>query len=186
MKEVWKIISGYDHPYEISNMGRVKFPAYTKYNGKGVQYVPERITYGTPNGQGYLSVALMRNNKSKTVFVHRLVGNAFIPNPHNKPQIDHINTISTDNKVSNLRWVTQAENNANILTREHRSISHRNLPRGKNPMAKKVHDEINNIEYECATDYAIAIGRNPKTVMNWLQGRYKFPSGYKAHYKEEK
>ena len=57
-----------------------------------------------------------KDGKSRSIGVHRLVGEAFIPNPENKPQIDHINTIRNDNRVENLRWATPFENITNPIT----------------------------------------------------------------------
>ena len=66
----------------------------------------------------YLSVALRMNGVQKRINVHKLVAEAFIPNPENLPCIDHINTIRTDNRVENLRWVTHKENMNNPITKQ--------------------------------------------------------------------
>lgn len=65
------------------------------------------------NDRGYLVVCLYKNRKKSTKTVHRLLAKAYIPNLHNKPQVDHINRIKTDNRLENLRWVNQSENNVN-------------------------------------------------------------------------
>ena len=73
---------------------------------------------------GYKRICLYNScGEDKKWFVHRLVAEAFIPNPENKPYIDHINTIRDDNRVENLRWVTASENQRNPLTNESRSES---------------------------------------------------------------
>ena len=66
--------------------------------------------------KGYCQIPLCKNGEQKMFKVHRLVAEAFIPNTENKPQIDHINTNRSNNRVYNLRWVTQSENMNNPLT----------------------------------------------------------------------
>lgn len=113
--EEWKVIADYPN-YMISSKGRVKsLPRFAKgavkYNIKG------GLLKQTHSSHGYLIVTLFDNNGvSKWVQVHRLVAKAFLPNPENKPFIDHINTIRDDNRVENLRWATPRENQLNPIS----------------------------------------------------------------------
>ena len=66
-------------------------------------------TFGSKNSKGYMTVGI----GYKMLKVHRLVAEAFIPNPNNKPQVDHITRDKTDNRVENLRWATPSENSRN-------------------------------------------------------------------------
>lgn len=95
MTEVWKDIKGYEGLYQVSNIGRVK----SLLNDR------EIILKGG-NSSGYRTVGL----NGKTYFVHRLVGENFIPNPDNLPQINHRNELKSDNNVSNLEWCTACYN----------------------------------------------------------------------------
>ena len=116
-EEIWMPITGYEGLYEVSNYGRVKSLARTcATRGGGRKPIRERIIKQCVI-KGYCNVILCRGGSShKHGLVHRLVAQAFIPNPENKPNIDHINTIRTDNRVENLRWCTQSENNLNPIT----------------------------------------------------------------------
>ena len=100
--EIWKPIKDYEGLYEISNLGRVKSLNYSR-TGK------EQILKPQKRKNGYLGVILCYKNTQKQVNIHRLVAEAFIPNPENKPYVDHINTDKLDNRACNLRWVTQKE-----------------------------------------------------------------------------
>ena len=91
-----KEIKGYDD-YTIDTYGRVYSLRFEKY------------LKGTING-GYSQVGLTYNKKMKLYSIHRLVAEAFIPNPNNKPFVHYINGIRTDNHIENLEWVTQTEN----------------------------------------------------------------------------
>ena len=77
---------------------------------------------------GYKQVVLCKDGKVSMKSVHRLVAEAFIPNPNNKPCIDHINGIREDNRVENLRWCTHKENNNNPITRERNSEAKKGKP----------------------------------------------------------
>lgn len=102
--------------------------------GKIYSLISNRILKGGKYPNGYLFCCLghSRREKQKPYLIHRLVAETFIPNPDEKPQVDHINTIKTDNRVENLRWVTQSENNRNPITRNRLSDAMKN-----NEMFKK-------------------------------------------------
>ena len=109
--EEWRDIEGYEGLYQVSNKGRVKSLKYNKTKKEKV------LKFGT-NRYGYKYVVLSKDNTPKLKKVYRLVAEAFIPNPDNKPCIDHCNTIRTDDRVCNLRWCTYKENMNNEITKE--------------------------------------------------------------------
>lgn len=122
MEEIWKdiyfiengTVLDYRGLYQVSNLGRVKS---LNYNHTG----QERILKARFQSKGYKVVNLYKNRKTKRFLVHRLVAQAFLPNPENKECVDHINTIKTDNNVKNLRWCSYKENINNPLTLEKRN-----------------------------------------------------------------
>lgn len=116
MKEEWREVVGYEGLYQVSNYGNVKsYDRYVNCNG-GKRLSKGRILKKVLNSDGYHVVCLHKDGKQCEGKVHRLVAEAFIPNPDNKPCIDHINRNRTDNMVENLRWVTPKENSNNELT----------------------------------------------------------------------
>lgn len=103
-KEIWKDVVGYEGYYEVSNFGNVRsIDRYVNHSSGG-----ERISKGKYLKQqilkGYKRVQLSKERKVKHHFVHRLVAFAFIPNPNNLPEINHIDEDKTNNNVENLEW----------------------------------------------------------------------------------
>lgn len=107
--EVWKTADGFKFAYEVSNMGRIRV---SYLNNGNYNYFKLSDT-----NRGYKEATFRNVDGSKYRFlIHTLVAKMFIPNPENKPFVDHINTDRGDNRAENLRWVTGSENNNNPIT----------------------------------------------------------------------
>ncbi len=138
--------------YEVSNMGRIR------ENGVIVQ--PK--TFST----GY-----QRLGKE---LLHRIVAQLFIPNPDNKPEVDHINTDITDNRVDNLRWVSSSENTQNKLTLKHISEAQVGKHSGsKGPMKQSTKSRISNSVSEYYNDQAHREAQSIATKNGWANSSDK-------------
>lgn len=102
--EDWRYVSGTNNRYLISNMGRLLALYW-----KGSQQ-PKIMSPAKCKRKGYLKTVIIRDGKNRNVSIHRLVCNAFLPNPENKPQINHKNYVTDDNRLENLEWCTAKEN----------------------------------------------------------------------------
>lgn len=109
--EQWKQISGYEGFYEVSNLGRVRSVrrTFTRSDGKVKTFQGKILSPGKKTN-GYLFVGFSRIGKRKAHHIHRLVASAFIPNPEDKPFVNHKNLDKSDNRASNLEWVTHSQN----------------------------------------------------------------------------
>lgn len=97
-KQIWKDIEDCDGLYEISNQGAIRAK-------KELHFL--RLC----NFRGYaMAYIIGSNGLKKQILIHRLVAKAFIPNPENKPEVNHINGVRNDNRVENLEWATSMEN----------------------------------------------------------------------------
>ena len=104
MKEIWKDVVGFERIYQVSNYGKIKSLG-NKSNHKDAIIMKPILNY-----KGYLQINLRKNGKSYHFVVHRLVAQAFIPNPDNLPQVNHIDGNKQNNNVKNLEWCDNSYN----------------------------------------------------------------------------
>lgn len=111
--EEWKDIARFEGKFQISSEGRVKSLerkiVVNRYNGTYIRTVKEKIIIPCENGKGKLQVQLCENGIREFPLVHRLVAEAFVPNPHNYDVVHHIDHNPKNNRVENLEWMTKEE-----------------------------------------------------------------------------
>lgn len=137
MKEEWRDIPQYEGLYQVSNQGQIRsIDRIVRRNGETTKNLRGFILLPLYQKSGYMFVFLSKNGKAKRMAIHRAVALAFIPNPENKTEVNHINEDKTDNRVENLEWATIKENR-NYGTRIARGIANRNQTGEKNGMFGK-------------------------------------------------
>ena len=115
MAEIWKPVVGYEGYYEVSNLGRMRSLDRMVNHKSGTQYLQRGQILAPRFRDGYVSTAISKFGKTKYCRIHRLVAQAFIPNPENKPTVNHKNGNKLDNSVENLEWATQSENQIHAI-----------------------------------------------------------------------
>ena len=117
---MWKDVKGYEGLYRVSENGDVKaLDRYVDNRWGGKVFKKEKDISIRGDGKGYLRCTLICDKTPRTIHTHRLVAEAFIPNPKNKPCVNHIDCNTSNNNISNLEWVTYSENqlHANKMNR---------------------------------------------------------------------
>lgn len=173
MKEIWKNIKEFENLYQVSNLGQIK--SLRRGN----------ILKQSQTKDNYLIVHLSNGKYQPNKLVHRLVAEAFLENIENKPQVNHKNGMKTNNRIDNLEWVTQEEN------QQHAYKTGLNKPRygRENHKSKKViqYDlQMNRVaEYDGIREAERNTGYNSTAISNCCLGKTKTSYGYVWKHKNE-
>ena len=135
--------------------------------GKVWSYKSKRFLTPQADKDGYLRICLCKDGQKKMCRIHRLVAEAYLPNPEGLPQVDHIDNIKTHNYLNNLQWITKKDN----------------VRKGRNKPILQYDLDGNFIrEWECTADVGKKAGKN---ILHCLKGRNKTAYGYIWKYKNE-
>ena len=176
MKEIWKDIPYYEGIYQVSNKGNIKSFKCGKI----------KILKPFKSKDGYLSVKLTKNKKEKTLRVHRLVAQTFIPNPLNKLEVNHIGGCKHNNNLNNLEWVTREENRKHAVinglhkTEKQRKASIANFKKASelNKQKVKISKDGNEYIFNSQKEANDFIGCNKCGCYSVLKGQAKTVYGW--------
>lgn len=170
--EIWKDISGYDGKYQISNLSRIK----SLISGN------EKILSTYLNYSGYERCSLGWGKNKKSHSIHRLVAIAFIPNPENKPCVNHINRNRSDNSIENLEWVTHKENAEHAISFVDTYIKSRaNHYNSKRVIQKDLNG--NNLKtWGSVIEASISLGISKSSISDCARGKVKAVKNYVFQY----
>lgn len=169
--EEWRDVDGFEGFYQVSNLGNVRsLDRYVSYKGIGSALLKGKKMKLSQSVSGYLYVTLQKDGKFKRFRVHRLVAQAFIPNPNNLSQVNHKDEDKTNNTVENLEWC-DATYNCNYGTRNNKIICKRKKPIiGLNTQGEVVY------EFDSAID-ARKMGFDETHIASCCKGKRKMHKG---------
>ena len=166
MEEIWKDVVGYEGLYQVSNLGKIRS---TRCELR--QQVSNR---------GYFTVNLYKERKQRRKTVHRIVAEAFIPNPLSHSQINHIDENKKNNSVSNLEWCSPSENNLKYH-QNHPGSKRRGKRKGKKVLQISLNGNVVR-EWDNARQVFIETGMSDWSVSQCCRGVWKTAYGYKWQY----
>lgn len=179
-KEVWKDVKGWEGFYQVSSLGR--FKGVERLDSRGYKQ-KERIMKGYDNGHGYIHVYGSKNGIVKTLKLHRIIAEAFIPNPNNLPCVNHKDENRANNHVDNLEWCTYSYNNTygDRIDRIKESKGwKKQLSDSKTPIY--VIENGNKKWYKSQAQAAEELGLDKSNLNACLKGRIKSHRGYTFEY----
>ena len=172
--ETWKPIDGYPN-YEVSNFGKVRSLNWHNEH-------KTRELFLKPHNKGYRQVELANDDGKKMFLVHRLVATAFIPNPNNYPQVNHIDADRTNNTAKNLEWCTQSQNMRYAYSLpQNKGLVRRGKRRGEKVLQLTLDGKIV-ATWEDARTIKVQTGMSDWSIAECCSGKRKTAYGYKWQY----
>jgi hypothetical protein len=190
--EEWRDVVGYEGLYQVSNLGRVRsLDRYIGHNLGGRRLWRGKVLKPHKMPNGYLNIQLSKDGKKTQTGIHRLVAQAFLPTDPDRQYVDHINAIRDDNRLENLRWVTQSENNLHAVEignidrekmRENckRMIEDRGIEWCSKPVIRS-----DGKRYLSASEAARDIGDRQSNVSAVARGERRVCRGYSFAYEDD-
>lgn len=178
--EIWKDITGYESLYQISNKGRIKsLQRFVTSKNGSKQLIKEKIRKTSVTTAGYEYVVLSSNGKCKTLLIHRLVAESFIPNPNNLECVNHKDENKSNNCVNNLEWCNYTYNNTykNIHLRRNKD----NITRKVIQYDLEMH-ELN--RWNSVIEAANNFNTHSSNIIKCCIGERNHVNGYKWRYYE--
>jgi len=177
--EIWKDIVGYEGMYQVSNLGRVKS---LNYNRTGKENI-----LSTSKNKGYFNVVLSKKGfKPFTVRTHRLVAEAFIPNPQNKPQVNHIDGNKLNNNIENLEWNTASENQQHAYDTGLKISNWLNKKGKENHLSKIIYQYTKDLQFikkwYCIMDAVRELNIKHSNISRCVNGKRKSTGGFRWSY----
>jgi len=184
-EEVWKDIKGYEGIYQVSNLARIKFLGnITRHWRGGIRRNKSVIHSYDKDNNKYSYIALYKNGTRKSIHLHRLVAEAFLDNSENKREVNHKDGIKSNNKLSNLEFVTSSENKKHAYKmglwespRAWLGKFGKDHPLSK-PVCQYTKDGIFIKKYDSLKDVDRETGFSFKCISNAANGIYKTSYGY--------
>lgn len=194
MDEIWKDVVGYEDLYKVSNLGNISGKDRICFNeGRNFEFhKKEKLLSQCDCSSGYKSVLLFNNGKRKLTLAHRIIAQAFIPNPEHKLYVNHIDGDKYNNIVSNLEWVTASENQLHAFKIGIKKPTNTNRFGSENTNSKPIYQYKMNGEFVkyfgSIIDASRETGINKSGISSCASFRYKnsHAGGFLWRYEKDK
>lgn len=173
--EIWKPVKGYEGRYEVSDCGNVRSILFV--NNHAIKPRIKRMSI-TVNKRNRCYVSIQKDGKRENCLVHRLVAKAFLPNPLNLPEVNHLDGDTQNNAVENLEWCTKKHNCQHAYVNDLTSL------RAYNEKKEKPIVRDDGKTYDCAYSCANDLGVSVCSIRDVLKGRIKTCKGHTFRYKD--
>lgn len=174
MPEIWKDIDGFNRVYQVSNLGRVRSIDHYDTNGKVDVLYRGKIRKTKILSNGYEALII----KNKTLYVHRLVAQAFVLNIDNKPEVNHKDENKLNNRADNLEWVTRFENQTYRDLHVRVGLKGRGVTRNNKPIVQLTLDGIEVAKFVSALQANKLTGIDFSGIRRVIRGEQKTAGGF--------